>query len=107
MGFIVVYITHESEAAAYALGKQLVEERLAACANAFPIRSAYHWQGTIEEAGEWVVLVKTVKENWDALRARVSTLHTYNIPCIMKFDVEANEAYERWIRKSVIIQDPK
>lgn len=101
MAFIAVYITHPSEASAKDLVDTLLEERLVACANCFPMTSAYWWQGAISRENEWVSIVKTIPENWDRLQERVGTLHSYEVPCIMKTNVEANEAYEEWIRKEV------
>jgi periplasmic divalent cation tolerance protein len=101
MPFIAVYITHASEDAARSLTDVLIEERLIACANIFPISSTYWWQGVIQNEGEFVSIVKTVPQNWSALQRRVTALHPYDVPCIMKVNVEANKAYENWIKDSV------
>ncbi len=101
MSFAIIYITHESESAAKQLTNQLLQEKHIACANIFPITSAYWWQGAVANEGEWVSIVKTTLERWPEVRNRVEELHPYEIPCIMKITVEANEAYEEWIRESV------
>jgi periplasmic divalent cation tolerance protein len=49
-----------------------------------------------------VGIVKTTRDKWEQLKQRVESLHPYDTPCIMKFDVEANEKYEAWIRDSVL-----
>ncbi len=100
----MVYITHASEEAAKALTDELIESRYIACANIFPIKSAYWWQGAVQNEKEYVSIVKTVPEQWIALKNKVSVLHPYEVPCIMKFEVEANESYEQWIRESVKVQ---
>jgi len=79
----------------------LVEQKTAACANIFPIKSVYWWNQNIHSENEWVSIVKTIPENWNWLKKEVEKVHPYEVPCIMKFDVEANEAYENWIRESV------
>lgn len=101
MSFNFIYITHESEQAARTLTEALLQEKLIACANIFPITSAYWWQGAIAREGEWVSIVKTTLEKWESVKARIEALHPYEVPCIMRLEVEANEAYERWIRNSV------
>ena len=101
MSFHIVYITHESEAAARQLTEVLLGEKLIACANLFPITSAYWWQGAVARESEWVSIVKTIPENWMALQARVEALHPYDVPCIMRLEANANAAYEKWIRDSV------
>ncbi|HHB77627.1 MAG TPA: divalent-cation tolerance protein CutA [Saprospiraceae bacterium] len=101
MSFIAVYITNDSKESAQRLADTLLADRLIACANIFPISASYHWMGDIAQENEWVALVKTTKTNWIRLKEKVSQIHPYDIPCIMKIDVEANEAYEQWIRQSV------
>ncbi len=101
MSFIIVYITHANEISALKLSNYLVENKFAACANIFPIKSAYWWKGIIESENEFVSIVKTIPENWEKLKSKVEEIHPYEVPCIMKFEVEANEAYEDWIRSQV------
>ena len=101
MSFIIIYITHENEEAAKKVVDQLVNEKLVACGNLFPIQSAYWWKGVIQNEEEWVSIVKTIPELWAKVKSKVEEIHPYEVPCIMKFEVEANESYEEWIRTSV------
>jgi len=101
MGFIIIYITHKNEAAAKKVTDQLVNEKLVACGNLFPIQSAYWWQGAIQNENEWVSIVKTVPEHWEKVKSKIEEIHPYEVPCIMKLEAEANEKYETWIRESV------
>lgn len=105
MSFIAVYITHADELAAKKVVNFLVEKKYIACANIFPIESAYWWKQEINQEGEYVSLVKTTHELWSTLVKAVESIHPYEVPCIMKFEVEANHAYENWIRESVISTD--
>ena len=97
MSFIAVYITHENEEAAKSLVDQLVEHKIIACGNIFPITSAYWWKDAICKESEWVSLVKTQSKYWEPLKAWVEENHPYDVPCIMKIEVEANDSYENWI----------
>ncbi len=101
MSFAIIYITHSSEVAAKKISDHLLQQKLVACANIFPIGSAYWWQGVIQYEGEWVSIVKTTSENWEKVKSEVEKIHPYDVPCIMKIEVEANEAYERWIQKQM------
>jgi periplasmic divalent cation tolerance protein len=98
MGFIVVYITHRNRREARKVVNYLLERRLIACGNIFPIESSYWWNGEIEESGEVVSLVKTKQENWEGLKSEVERIHPYEVPCIMRVPAQANKAYEDWIR---------
>lgn len=99
--FIIIYITHSSEKNAKQLTNCLLEERLIACTNIFPIQSAYWWQGKIQNDDEVVSLVKTTSELWERVKSRVEELHPYDVPAIIKMEVEGNDAYEKWIKESV------
>jgi len=101
MAFIAVYITNESKEAAQLLTDKLIAFRLIACANIFPMTATYLWKGNIANEDEWVAIVKTTTKNWQKLKEKIAQIHPYDVPCIMKFDVEANDAYENWIRESV------
>ena len=97
MEFIVVYVTHENKEEAEKIAKHLLEKKLIACYNIFPITSGYWWKGNIENSEEYVSLLKTRSENWEKVKQEVEKIHPYETPCIMKLDVEANESYGKWI----------
>ncbi len=99
--FLLIYITNPSKEAAQKLCDHLLEQKLIACANVFPIESAYWWQGSIAREGEYVSIVKTSPNHWEAVKTAVEKVHSYEVPCILKIEVEANEAYEQWIVNSV------
>lgn len=98
MQYSSVYIITASEDEAKKLGRMLVEERLAACANIFPIHSIYRWEGKIEEEGEVAMFVKTRAELVERVIARVKELHSYQVPCIVAFPIEKGYSeYLKWI----------
>lgn len=101
MAFITIYITNESEEQAEKIAAQLLSMRLIACANIYPIKSMYWWKGKMVNEREWVALIKTKMEKWEELKSAIEKIHPYEVPCIMKSEVEANSAYEEWIENSV------
>lgn len=94
-----VYMTAGGVEQARALGRALVEERLAACVNIVDgMRSIYRWQGKVEEATEAVIVAKTTARLVDALTARVRELHDYDCPCVVALDIAGgNPDYLEWI----------
>ena len=102
MTFIIAYITHKNIGEARKIGEHLLKKKIIACVNYFPIESAYWWKGKMEYSKEMVSLVKSKKENWDKIKAEVSKIHPYEVPCIIKFDVESNSDYERWINEESV-----
>jgi|SRR6185369_10832068 len=102
MGFIGIYVTHENEEAAKKIGTHLLEKRLIACANYFPIQSSYWWNEKIQNAEEIVSLFKTRKENWEKVRDEIKSMHPYETPCIIRLDLEANTEYETWVQEETV-----
>jgi len=99
-GLISVYITAPDAAAAEGLGRALVEERLAACANVLPgAVSLYRWEGAVQREQEAVLLLKTRAELFEALAARARALHTSQLPCVVAWPIVAASAdYAAWVR---------
>ena len=103
MGFIIIYVTHKSLEDAKKITSHLLNKKLIACANFFPIESCYFWKNNLENANEIVSILKTKTENWSIVSKEIKKLHPYEVPCIIKFNVEANEDYEKWIHKETSI----
>lgn len=85
------------------LAKTLVEERLAACVNVLSnIRSIYVWQGKLCNEAEELLVVKTNRSAWNALRERVEQLHSYDVPEIICIPIEdGHKPYLDWLNASV------
>lgn len=102
---MLVYITAANEAEAERIGRALVEERLAACANIVPtIRSIYRWQGELVKDSEALLLIKTTKDALEPLIERVKSMHSYSVPCVTAFPIaNGNPDYLRWVADSVSV----
>ncbi len=87
------------------IGRTIVEERLAACANIIPsIRSIYTWKGNIEDEEESMMFFKTADSAIVELINRIKALHPYDIPEIISFEIldkDSNTDYLAWILESV------
>ena len=96
---IVVLTTCDSEKRAAQLARHLVEHRLAACVNILPkARSIYRWQEKIEDASEWILLIKSRRDLFEALRSEIQRLHTYEVPEVIALPiVDGSEAYFGWL----------
>ena len=103
MTVVTVYAVFADDAEATRIGRQMVEERLAACVNILgPCRSFYRWEGAIESASEIPALFKTTAAQADALIARITELHSYALPALAVWPIKGlAPAYEQWIEQSV------
>ncbi|WP_324715751.1 divalent-cation tolerance protein CutA [Carboxydochorda subterranea] len=99
----LVYITAGGEEEARRIARSLVERRLAACASVVPaVHSVYWWEGRLEEAGEALVLVKTVAEALEPLERAVREMHSYSVPAISAIPIERlHEPYWRWMQEEI------
>jgi periplasmic divalent cation tolerance protein len=99
---IIVYIACKDKEEAKKISKHLLEKRLIACANIFPIDSMFWWQGKIEEAEEHVIIAKTIKSHFEMISDVVKDLHSYDVPLIETWDVDAvNRDYSDYLEKEV------
>jgi len=97
----LVYITAADADQALGIGRALVEERLAACANILPgMRSIYRWEGAVDEAAEAVLIVKTRAAQVEAITARVRALHSYRLPCVVAIPLLGGDPeYLAWLAR--------
>ncbi|MFQ6010476.1 MAG: divalent-cation tolerance protein CutA [Candidatus Aenigmatarchaeota archaeon] len=101
MAFNLLYVTCSSKAESKKIARHLLRKRLVACANIFPIESVYWWKGKIGSAKENVLVLKTSKKNAARAGKEIRKIHSYTVPCIIKFNVSANRDYEKWLKGEV------
>lgn len=96
---IVVLVTTPTPERAAEIARALVEERLAACGNVVPgLRSIYRWEGKVQEDAEALLVLKTTRGRFEALRERVLALHPYDVPEVIALPVEVGSApYLAWL----------
>ena len=101
---VSVYAIFGSDEEARRIARQLVEERLAACANILtPCHSIYRWQGQIEQAEEVPAIFKTRADAAARLVQRLSELHSYDVPAAVAWPIaQALPDYTRWVAEEVV-----
>lgn len=82
-----------------AIGRMLVEKRLAACVNLLPgVQSIYRWQGQVEEAPEVTMVIKTASSRYQELQQAIRSAHPYEVPEIVCLPVAGGlPAYLDWV----------
>lgn len=103
MSIVSVYCVFADVEEAARIGRQMVDERLAACVNILgPCRSIYRWQGAVETADEVPAIFKTTDAQADALITRVAALHSYDVPAIAVWPIDKLLAdYATWVEQTV------
>jgi len=98
---LLIYSTFPNRKSAIKICKQLVKEQLIACANINQIESCYTWEEKIMESEEVTVFLKTTTWNFRALKKRLTEIHPYERPCILKISATANHSYFNWLESVV------
>ncbi len=98
-GHSLVYVTTPDEAEAERLAREVVGQRLAACANIIPgMRSFYRWQNKLESAAETVLILKTTGDLAARVMEEVKRLHSCDVPCIVTLPLTGGDPdFLRWI----------
>jgi periplasmic divalent cation tolerance protein len=96
---VLLYVTAADTAEATRIGRAMVEERLAACANVLPgMTSVYEWQGELHESQEAVLVLKTRASLVDEATERVRALHSYELPCVVALPIiGGSRDFAAWI----------
>lgn len=95
----LIYITAKDKRQAARIGRVLVRERLAACANIIGrIDSVYWWNGAVQSDVEAAVILKTRRALVRKLVERVKGLHSYTVPCVVSLPIDGgNGDFLQWI----------
>jgi periplasmic divalent cation tolerance protein len=107
MDRIMVVSTADSLELAQDIASALVEAHEAACVNIIPnIKSIYRWEGEVCDDEEFLLLIKSSAERFEAIRDRIRLLHTYEVPEVIALQIRAGDPdYFRWLDSSVAGQN--
>lgn len=103
-GKVVVLVTCGTASEAERISRELVNLRLAACVNLLesPVRSIYRWNGKIENAPEYLLIIKTGRKQLTDVQAAVERLHSYGIPEIISLSITAGSTkYLNWLAENL------
>jgi periplasmic divalent cation tolerance protein len=98
---LVVYVT-APEPDAPGLARAVVEQKLVACVNIVPrVRSIFMWKGEVQDEAESLLVMKTVRARFEALRQAIVELHPYEVCEVIATPVvAANPPYREWITET-------
>ncbi len=98
----VVFVNVPSLDEAKTIAKSLIEAKLAACANIFPVHSIYNWQGELCSEDSYNLLIKTDLDQFDILEAKLKELHSDEIPEIIALPIVSGYApYMQWMATQI------
>ncbi len=93
------YITAPSMEVAEKIAENLVDKKLAACANIIPrLKSFFYWEGEVQSEEEVLVLGKTKTSLIPELEEEVKAIHPYEVPCFISWQIDAgHKPFMEWI----------
>ena len=99
----IVLTTAGTKEEAHKIAAILVERQLAACVNiVHQVESVYRWEGEIERASEFLLLVKTTASAFPRVRDAIKELHSYEVPeCLCLMVEDGSAVYLTWLGESV------
>ena len=99
----LLYITTSDKKEAQEIGRKLVEQNLAACANIIDgMQSIYKWEGEVKGDNECVLLIKTHYSRVKKVTRLIKEMHSYDVPAIVSLTItedEGNMEYLEWLEK--------
>jgi periplasmic divalent cation tolerance protein len=100
---IVILSTCSTEEEAERLARALVDARLAACVNVVPrVRSFYRWKGQVEDAAECLLVIKSSRPMFDALRSALVEAHSYEVPEVVALPIlDGAPEYLQWLHENL------
>jgi periplasmic divalent cation tolerance protein len=99
---VAVLTSVSTEKQALDIAHALVQRRLAACVNVLPVaRSIFRWKGRVQQDSEFLLLIKTLGVNFEAVRAAIKELNAYELPEIVSFPAaQTDAAFAAWVADS-------
>ena len=101
MDMRLMLVTHPNKEHAERITRGVIDSKLAACVLVTDVKSFYNWEGKLNEDDEVVTILKTSTEKVTELQKYIETNHDYDVPAIISFQANANQAYGDWLGQQV------
>ncbi|MFB0514283.1 MAG: divalent-cation tolerance protein CutA [Candidatus Bathyarchaeia archaeon] len=103
MSHIIVFMTTATKIEAENIARNLLNQRLIACANILgPVSSLFWWKEKISRENEFLVLMKTSTDLFEKLATTIKQMHSYEVPEIVAVPITTGEqSYLEWLSGSL------
>jgi len=95
----IALTTTERKEDAEAIARQLIDQNLVACVQIDgPITSIFRWEGKVNSAEEYLIMVTVPTEKATEVEAFVKSLHPYDTPEWIVIEVDkVSSGYLNWV----------
>jgi periplasmic divalent cation tolerance protein len=99
---VFIYTTCENQVEAELLGKMIIEKKLGACVDFWPVNSIFNWEGETKEISQTMIMITTLESKIEDVNELISQHHSYAIPLIAGVDIRRmNRAYKAWMGEQI------
>ena len=82
----------------------LLKLKLVSCANFWQVDSVYNWKGQVVSGKEVTLILKTRKNYYKKIELLIKKIHSYDVPCILKLNVDqAEKKFLDWLNQETRI----
>jgi len=99
--YLWIFVTAPNKMVAAKISSHLLKKKLIACANMFPVKSAYWWKTKINRSSEIAILMKTTKTKKKRVFHEIKKNHPYELPDLTSFEVDSPKDVVSWIKSSL------
>jgi periplasmic divalent cation tolerance protein len=105
--FILVITTTSELAEAKKIAEFLVNKKAAACVSiSSKVLSIYKWKGKAEMEEEFMLFIKTIRDNYSLVESIIQEIHSYEVPEIMAIPIEfAEKDYSLWLKQNSMLEN--
>ena len=97
----LVLVTHPNREHAERITRGVIDAKLAACVLVTDVKSYYNWEGKLNEDDEVITILKTSTDKATELQKYIEANHDYDVPAIISFQANANQAYSSWLNEQI------
>ena len=96
--YSIVLTTTNTEDNLNKIIENLLNHKLAACLQYYPIKSAYVWDNEIQKDDEFILIIKTKESLFKEVEERIKEVHSYDEPEIISLPISSGSSgYLDWI----------
>jgi periplasmic divalent cation tolerance protein len=99
--YLWIFVTTPNRKVAEKISSHLLTKKLIACANLFPVKSAYWWKSKIYKHPEVAMILKTSLNKKQKVFKEIKKIHPYKLPDLTAFKVDSTKEVEKWIHNSL------
>lgn len=99
---VFIYTTCKNMDEAKRLGSLIIEKKIGACVDFWPISSCFNWKGSFKCIDQVMLLVTTFETKLEEINEVISENHIYSVPLIAGVDVRrVNRPYKEWMMETI------